>query len=83
MQVPEDGEDLAGQSWYHGPLSRQVPLPPTAPLYHLMGVFPTLDLVGTPGTQMRGLGSRSIGRGGWEARDYLEAWLVWQVTSWV
>uniref|UniRef100_A0A8D0MHQ2 SH2 domain containing 3A n=1 Tax=Sus scrofa TaxID=9823 RepID=A0A8D0MHQ2_PIG len=23
MQVPEDGEDLAGQSWYHGPLSRQ------------------------------------------------------------
>ncbi|XP_051685258.1 SH2 domain-containing protein 3A isoform X2 [Oryctolagus cuniculus] len=23
MQVPQDGEDLAGQPWYHGPLSRQ------------------------------------------------------------
>nr|XP_058918636.1 SH2 domain-containing protein 3A isoform X6 [Kogia breviceps] len=23
MQVPQDGEDFAGQPWYHGPLSRQ------------------------------------------------------------
>ncbi|XP_075854475.1 SH2 domain-containing protein 3A [Microcebus murinus] len=23
MQVPQNGEDLAGQPWYHGPLSRQ------------------------------------------------------------
>lgn len=50
MQVPQDGEDFAGQPWYHGPLSRQVPLLPAEPQNHLMGSLPHPDLVGTPGS---------------------------------
>ena len=68
MQVPQDGEDFVGQPWYHGPLSRQVP--PTGPHTIWWGVSLIFDLLGTPGSQIRVLGSRSIRKSGLRAEDY-------------
>lgn len=72
MQVPQDGEDFVGQPWYHGPLSRQVPLPLTGPHTIWWGVSLTFDLLGTPGSQIRALGSRSIRKNGLRAEDCLQ-----------
>ena len=68
MQVPQDGEDFVGQPWYHGPLSRQVPLPLTGPHTIWWGNLTHLWLTGDSWVPDKGLRVKIY------QKEWLEGW---------